>query len=106
MPRITRQTEHVLAVLLREQSEPPYGLQIVDETGLSPGSVYPILRRLVKAGWVEKEWESPGPETENRAPRRYYSLTPEGERVAREALRETHAYLKSVGKVRLDGGKA
>lgn len=40
----------------------------------SEGTLYPLLTRLRKTGWVETTWEesSAGP------PRRYYAITPSG----------------------------
>lgn len=64
-----------------------YGSQIVDELSgrpalaLTPGTVYPLLSRLLRAGLIRSTWqESPvGP------PRKYYELTPAG-RSAHQAL--------------------
>ena len=69
----------VLALLRRHQR---YGFEIVhtlaDQAGLatSEGTIYPLLSRLRRDGLVQTSWqESPaGP------PRRYYQITPAGER--------------------------
>lgn len=37
---------------------PIWGLQIIKETGLPSGSVYPILARLESLGILRSEWES------------------------------------------------
>ena len=52
-----------------------YGFEIADATGLRPGSVYQVLRRLEDAGYARGEWE-PAEEAhaEGRPPRRYYGL--------------------------------
>jgi DNA-binding PadR family transcriptional regulator len=47
-----------------------YGLDIVNQTGLLPGTVYTTLRRLERRGWIEGR--------ERRPRRRYYELTREG----------------------------
>ena len=57
-----------------------YGLELIRQLGSEPvlmtseGSLYPLLSRLRRAGWVETVWResSAGP------PRRYYSLTNSG----------------------------
>lgn len=96
MPQITRQTEKVLAALFRELSAWRYGLEVGKEAGLRSGTLYPILARLEDAGWVESTWEQIDESVEGRRKRRYYRLTGEGERVARETLRETQAQLAAL----------
>ena len=57
-----------------------YGLEIVNRTGLLPGTVYTTLRRVERKGYVEGRWEDPSiAEAERRPRRRYYELTPRGE---------------------------
>ncbi|HSH75055.1 MAG TPA: PadR family transcriptional regulator [Longimicrobiales bacterium] len=56
-----------------------YGLDIVNRTGLLPGTVYTTLRRLERRGWIEGRWEDPAiAESERRPRRRYYELSREG----------------------------
>jgi DNA-binding PadR family transcriptional regulator len=57
-----------------------YGFDIMDVSGLPDGTVYPALRRLEHSGCLASEWEDKKfAASEQRPPRRYYSLTPEGE---------------------------
>jgi PadR family transcriptional regulator PadR len=93
MPRVTRQTERVLAAFLREPARRRYGLEIGKAAGLKSGTLYPILARLEAAGWVVSEWEQIDASAEGRRPRRYYRLTGEGKRFARAAVQETAAQL-------------
>jgi PadR family transcriptional regulator, regulatory protein PadR len=75
-------------VLAMVEHEDRYATEIVrslgDEASLaaSEGTIYPLLSRLRRAGWLDSKWsESPsGP------PRRYYSLTETG-RAALEHFR-------------------
>lgn len=46
-----------------------------DVLRVEEGSLYPALRRMEKAGWVEAEWGV----TENHRRARYYRLTAAGE---------------------------
>ncbi|HLX48718.1 MAG TPA: PadR family transcriptional regulator [Streptosporangiaceae bacterium] len=75
---MTVHTLLVLQALLRDPSQELYGLQISAETGLLPGTTYPILLRLENAGWVTSRVEDIDPRTEKRPARRYYSLTASG----------------------------
>ncbi|MEU6778629.1 PadR family transcriptional regulator [Nonomuraea angiospora] len=74
---MTRTTQEVLAMLqdAASRSEAIYGLEICKTTGLGPGTVYPILTRLERIGWVRAYWA----EEDARGPRRrMYEMTSEG----------------------------
>lgn len=84
--RITRAVESVLNVIMDAPLEDPaWGLMICEDTGYGPGTVYPALDRLLKAGWIEDRKESPAPP--DRPPRRFYTVTS----VGREAIEEFSA---------------
>ncbi|MBK3627658.1 PadR family transcriptional regulator [Streptomyces asoensis] len=82
--RLTRTTLEVIKVLLASTADDPaWGLKICEEADLGSGTVYPILERLVDAGWAtryEETGEHPG-----RPKRYYYELTATGRCAAREA---------------------
>ena len=73
-----------------------YGFDIMDITGLPSGTVYPALRRLENTGLIDSKWEKAGiAQREQRPPRKYYELTPDGldaltEAVKRYRLLESH----------------
>ncbi|HEX6526385.1 MAG TPA: helix-turn-helix transcriptional regulator [Streptosporangiaceae bacterium] len=76
--RMTTATLKVLEVLAAAgPAEPPFGLRICDVAGLGSGTVYPILDRLERAGWVIGEWETGQPA--GRPRRRGYRLTGAGQ---------------------------
>ncbi len=82
------------AILATLQQGARYGLDITQHSGLLPGTVYTTLRRLEKRGLVQGHWEDHAvAEAERRPRRRYYQLTPDGER----ALKEARANLGAVG---------
>ncbi|BCL14157.1 hypothetical protein GCM10017556_18960 [Micromonospora sagamiensis] len=83
---MTLQVQLVLRALLQDPERELYGLEIVDSTGLPPGTIYPILARLEAAGWVESRWEVIDQQAEGRPRRRYYRLPPDGRTQARSAL--------------------
>lgn len=57
-----------------------YGFDVMDATGLPSGTVYPVLRRLEKEGFVRADWEDAEvARDEQRPSRRYYELTATGE---------------------------
>jgi PadR family transcriptional regulator, regulatory protein PadR len=77
-PKMTVQTLLVLHALLRDPSRELYGLELSEQTGLLPGTAYPILLRLENEGWVTSRWEQIDPRIEKRPARRYYRLTDGG----------------------------
>jgi PadR family transcriptional regulator PadR len=68
----------VLSLLARERM---YAFDLVRRLGdvegmvTSEGTVYPLLSRLRRGGWVVTEWE----ESVSGPPRRYYALTETGQ---------------------------
>ena len=88
-----------LSVLEAIASGTGYGFDIMDQTGLASGSVYPALSKLEKAGLVRSRWENA--ETahrEKRPPRRYYEITAEGRRALAEALEHFRELARSLAK--------
>ena len=71
----------VLHLIARAESGSSYGNQLIEQiaqiTGgavtLNPNTIYPLLRELEAAGFIEGRWEHP----EKRS-RRLYTLTPTG----------------------------
>lgn len=88
-PRLSLQTLRVLSVMMESPSSDHYGLEIAKATGLSSGTLYPILARLERYKWLDSDWENIDPSTAGRRPRRYYRFTPNGIKRAREAIQET-----------------
>lgn len=81
--RLTHATAKVLAALLAEPAGHHYGYDLMRETGLKSGVLYPILALLHGWEWVERHWEHLD-EDAGRPPRRYYRLTGAGAREARQ----------------------
>ncbi|MEU4619311.1 PadR family transcriptional regulator [Actinoplanes sp. NPDC023801] len=79
---MTLQVRLVLSALADEPDRQLYGLEIIETTGLLPGTIYPILARLEAAGWVVSEWEVVDEREAGRPRRRYYRLTADGLTVA------------------------
>ena len=64
-----------------------YGFDVMDATALPSGTVYPILGRLSKAGYVRSRWEEQDlAHREKRPPRRYYELTETGTKALATSL--------------------
>jgi PadR family transcriptional regulator, regulatory protein PadR len=93
----------VLAALAAEQR---YGFELVrvltEDYGLatSEGTIYPLLSRLRRDGLVETSWQ----ESESGPPRRYYRLTPEGERNLSHFQEDWKRFRDAVDDLVLAGG--
>jgi DNA-binding PadR family transcriptional regulator len=94
--RVTVAVVRVVSVLLAEPDAPRYGLDLMAATGLPSGTVYPILRRMREAGWVDAAWEPIDPAAKGRPARRYYRLTGDGVARARAAVAEVRAAASPV----------
>jgi DNA-binding PadR family transcriptional regulator len=90
--RVTAGVAKVLAAFLEDPTSDRYGLDLMKTTGMPSGTLYPILARLRKAGWVRAEWEAPDPDA-SRPARRYYRLTPHGVTAARQGVAQLYQQL-------------
>ncbi len=94
--RITTAVVKVLAAFIEDPATDRYGLDLIRATGLPSGTLYPILERLERAGWVGASWESIDPVAEGRPARRYYHLTPEGLAATRTELAALYQQLSKA----------
>lgn len=75
-----------------------YGLEVIERTGLSSGTVYPALRRLEATGCLVGAWEDEShAHGEGRAARRYYEVTPEGRAALAQARERIEARHRALG---------
>jgi PadR family transcriptional regulator PadR len=65
---------------------PSYGYQMLRETGLKSGVLYPLLRRWEGAGWLVSSWEDLDAREAGRPRRRIYRLTEDGHQLARKVF--------------------
>jgi PadR family transcriptional regulator PadR len=102
--RMTTALAKVVAAFLADPTSERYGLDLMRDTGLASGTLYPMLARLERADWVRAAWEDIDPVAEGRPSRRYYRLTPQGVVAARRELAALHQHLSRatgvVAKVR------
>lgn len=72
----SRQMRLILASLSERRGEWRHGYDLMKETGLSSGTLYPLLMRMTDSGLVEAEWREPA--QVGRPPRHVYRLTSTG----------------------------
>ena len=79
-----------------------YGFDVIDQTGLPSGTVYPALSRLERDGLVRSSWEDEAAaHEEGRPARRYYRLTAPGTRALDEAAAFYRALLPARPSARI-----
>ena len=88
---MSAQTLKVLTALMSTQGREISGSEIAISTKLASGTLYPILFRLEKAGWLNSRWETDDPSQLGRPRRRYYQMTAVGAAKTRMSLREIHS---------------
>lgn len=70
-----------MALALVEEPREHYGYELIERTGIKGGVAYPILQRMMAAGWLKPRLEQKASATShNRPPRRYYRVTALGRR--------------------------
>ena len=86
-----------LHILYHAAHEPIFGLEMMRELArhgyqLSPGTLYPILHRLVRAGYLEQEIQVVGGKQ-----RKYYRATPAGRAALAEAVAKVRELVDEIG---------
>ncbi len=62
---------------------------------IKEGTLYPILYRLEKAGYIESRWET----LERGVPRKYYRLTGPGEKYMQARLVEWKEFISAIDRL-------
>ena len=92
-----------VAVLSAVSRSVRYGFDIMDATELPSGTVYPVLGRLERDGYVRSKWEAQSvAQREKRPPRRYYEITASGSRALATSVEH---YRTLGGRLGLTTGK-
>jgi PadR family transcriptional regulator len=104
---LTITTVRVLNAFIEQPTDKHYGLELMRRTGLKSGTLYPVLARLERMGWLRSSAEDIDPVDAGRPARRYYEITPDGLEGARLAKAEMFAQLAPAQpQRRLEGGIA
>ena len=75
-----------------------YGYELLQETGMKSGSLYPILGRFERLGWIRGQMQD---SPDSRPQRRVYTLDPDGAAEASAAL-ERFLKVKNVTQAELN----
>lgn len=91
---MTTAVARVLRIFLDDPATPRYGFELMQHTRFPSGTLYPILARLQRAGWITGQQEVVDARAEGRPVRRLYYLTTEGAQTARIELAELSERLR------------
>jgi PadR family transcriptional regulator, regulatory protein PadR len=80
----------ILAYFLKNPEAELYGFEILRQTGIGSGTLYPALRLLAEdRQFLVSRWEQIDPRVAGRPPRRFYRLDAEHASVAASAIEES-----------------
>ena len=75
----TKALSELAVALMADPNGRHWGYELTKLSGLRSGVLYPILHRMLDAGWLDDGWEDPPARGKrSRPPRRYYELTDVG----------------------------
>jgi PadR family transcriptional regulator PadR len=94
--QVSRATAKVLKAFLDDPGQDQYGFGLMKITRVQSGSLYPILERLERLGWIEGHAELIDEQAEGRPRRRLYRLTALGATEARKALADFYQDLGAL----------
>jgi DNA-binding PadR family transcriptional regulator len=83
MRLLSENAARILAEFLRYPDTPRYGYELMRDSGIKSGSLYPVLGRFEKLEWITGTME---PSVDGRPPRRVYRVNPDGVASAQQAL--------------------
>jgi PadR family transcriptional regulator, regulatory protein PadR len=87
-PRLSSQTIKVLGTLIASPAAELSGAEIAKHAKLASGTLYPILLRLEKMGWLKSRWEAGDPRLLGRPRRRFYRITGTGLKNVEQVVRD------------------
>ena len=82
----SKATAKVLIAFLEHPARDQYGFGLMGATGVKSGSLYPILERLERLGWIDSHIEVIDERVAGRPKRKLYRMTGLGQTEATEAV--------------------
>lgn len=83
---VTPKMAAVLKIFLEDAQQSRYGFELMRRTGQPSGTLYPILARLERAGWLIGGQEDIDPRAEGRPARHFYRITGAAATIAHNEL--------------------
>lgn len=86
--RKTHASVQTALALMTDPDARHWGYDLTKRANVRSGVLYPVLTRMLDAGWLSDGWEDPVTIERKRPPRRYYEVTTEGRKALAELLDE------------------
>lgn len=86
-----RRTHALIQVALALAADPEgrhWGYDLTKRANVRSGVLYPVLTRMLDAGWLSDGWEDPAEIEGKRPARRYHEVTEQGRKALTELLDE------------------
>jgi DNA-binding PadR family transcriptional regulator len=103
-PRLSFQGLLVLRAFMENPRKEFCGADLMKMTQLSSGTLYPILLRFERYGFLDSQWEEEQPSDLQRPRRRQYRITRSGTQLAAAALRQLIAVAPDLDMVEAQSG--
>lgn len=90
-------------ILLMIRQRPSYGYEIISTLEQYPviaakeNTIYPLLRRLLKEGYISSSWQE---STEGLPPRKYYAITDKGQEYLAVMSVEWDNLLRAINEIK------
>ena len=93
----------LIILVLSQLKEPMYGYNLVkrlqeNDVPIEANTLYPLMRRLETQGLLKSEWE-----TSEAKPRKYYSITEDGQIVLDKVIVHWKDFSKNIDRLLEDG---
>ncbi|QEG41965.1 PadR family transcriptional regulator [Roseimaritima ulvae] len=96
-----------MVILTVLRSRPMHGYDVLQSMGefgdgqfrFKQGTLYPLLYRLEREGWIKSKWQVP----ETGKKRKVYSITAEGRRVLKQRTQQWERFSTSVNAILWEG---
>ena len=95
-PQLSVPALRLLGTFLSAPRDELSGADLARQARIGPGTLYPLLQRLERAGWLESRWEIEDPSALGRPRRRYYHITRLGVQKAKSAYRDIAPALREL----------
>ncbi len=76
--RVTYSLVAVGSALMADQWAQHWAYDLSLRSGVRPGTLYPMVNRMIDEGWLQAGWENGTAESLGRPPRRWLTLTDRG----------------------------
>jgi DNA-binding PadR family transcriptional regulator len=94
--KLSSKALQVLAHFIANRDRQMSGTDVSKAVRIGSGTLYPLLMRLEKHGWLESQWEDEDPSQMGRPRRRLYKITGLGYREANAEINRIYSTMSDA----------